>query len=135
MPSETGQPGVGRPLRDIEVRDILMLARAELSDPQDDLKQLYLWRYEYLATAAKAVVGAGGSLLVAVLAATFQHKSGATWWPPALGALGAVAVLGSGVYAYRRIRRIYREYVVAQELLGEAIRVQQFLRLYAPGEQ
>ncbi|MFD7160032.1 hypothetical protein ACFV9C_35960 [Kribbella sp. NPDC059898] len=122
-------------MRDIEVRDILVLARAELSDPQADLKQLYLWRYEYLATAAKAVVGAGASLLVAVLAAALQHKDGADWRPVIGGAIGAVLVLATGVFTYQRIRRIYREYVIAQELLSEAIRVQPFLRLYEAREQ
>lgn len=117
-------------MRDIEVRDILALARAELSEPQAELKQLYLWRYEYMATAAKAVVAAGASLVVAVLAAGLQHKSGAAWWPVLAGAVGAIAVLGFGVYTYRRIRRIYREYVIAQELLGEALLVRPFLRLY-----
>ena len=117
-------------MRDIEVRDILALARAEIADPREELKQLYMWRYEYLATAAKAVVGAGASLVVAVLAAALQHKSGSAWWPIWVGAFGAVAVLVVGVFTYRRIRRIYREYVIAQELLGEAVRVRSFLRLY-----
>jgi hypothetical protein len=122
-------------MRDIEVRDILVLARAELADPQAELKQLYVWRYDYLATAAKAVVGAGASLMVAVLAAAFQHKSDVSWWPGIVGAVGATAVLMSGVYTYRRIRKIYREYVIAQELLSEAVRVQPFLRLYGSREQ
>lgn len=125
---------VGGFVREIEVRDILALARAEIADPHDDLKQLYLWRHEYLATAAKAVVAAGASLLVAVLAAALQHKSGSAWWPMGLGLLGALGVLTSGVYTYRRTRRIYREYVVAQELLGEAVRVRSFLRLYETRE-
>jgi hypothetical protein len=117
-------------VRDIQVRDLLVLARADLATPQEHLKQLYLWRYEYISTAAKAVVGAGASLMVAVVAAAFQHEKGAAWWPILVGALGASVVLGAGVFAYRRIREIYREYVVAQELLAEAIGVQSFLRLY-----
>lgn len=121
-------------MREIEVRDILALARAEIVDPHEDLKQLYLWRHEYLATGAKAVVAAGASLLVAVLAAAFQHKSGSAWWPIGLGLLGAIVVIATGVFTFRRTRRIYREYVVAQELLGEAVRVRSFLRLYETRE-
>lgn len=120
-------------MRDIEVRDVLVLARADVAEPHAELKQLYLWRYEYLATAAKAVVGAGASLLVAVIAAALQHSAGDAWWPVLVGAVGALVVLGSGVYSYRRIRRIYRQYVVAQELLSEALGVRPFLRLYGTG--
>ena len=105
-------------MRDIEVRDILLLARAEVGEPKDEVRQLYQWRYEYLSTAAKATVGAGASLLVAVLAAALQHKDKDPWLPILLGLAGAVVVLTVGIFMYRGVRRIYREYVTAQELLG-----------------
>jgi hypothetical protein len=126
--AEQGGPAV----HDIEIRDVLTLARSEVTDAPGELKQLYLWRYDYLSTAAKAFVGAGGSLLVALVAATIQHKDGTPWLPIVYGYIGATLVLVFGIARYVRIRRIYREYLTAQSLLGEALAVKAFLRVYDP---
>jgi hypothetical protein len=117
-------------LKDIEVRDILILARAGGTDPSAELRQLYLWRYDHHATCAKAVVGTGASFLVAVLVASIKHTDGDAWFPLLLGGGGALVILLGGIGAFLRVRRIYREYVVAQELMALAIGMGPFLQRY-----
>jgi hypothetical protein len=119
-------------LSDIDIRTVLFLARADLEDASGELKQLYQWKYEYVSTSAKGIVAAGASLVVALVAATLQHKGHATWWPIIAGYIGAAIVLFAGGIIYRRLPLLYREYAEAQDLLSEAKQIAPFLQLYRP---
>lgn len=116
----------------IQISDVLRLARADLEDASSQLDQIYEWRYDHASTAAKAVVGLGASLLIALLAAALQHGAKSSWAPILAGTGGAVVILAIGLIAYRKLNGIYREYVVAHELLASALEVRTFLRRYNP---
>lgn len=115
----------------IEVRDILNLATVDADHARTELAKMYDWRHEYLSTAAKAIIGAGASLLVAMIAAATQHDSKDHWWPIGLGTAGAIIVVFYGVVSYARTNRIYREYITAQLVLDQALDVTTFLRRFA----
>jgi hypothetical protein len=119
-------------MSDLEIRDLLSLARAAIDDPHGELARLYDWRYDHASTGAKAILAAGGSLVVAMVAAALQHKSHTSWVPVAIGGSGAGLVVLIGIRSYLRVRNLYREYVDAMELLGLAIKIQTFLRRLGP---
>jgi len=117
---------------DIDVRVLLHLARAELEDAPSELRQLYQWKFDHMSTAAKGIVWAGASVLVAVVLGTVEHKGHSSWWPIGLGFVSAFIVLTVGAFRYAQVRNVYREYVEAQDLLSEALKMSSFLRLYRP---
>ena len=118
----------------IQISDVLRLARSDLEDASGQLDKMFDWRYDRATTTAKAMVGLGASIFLAVLAAVYQHNSKSSWTPVYWGAGGAAAVLVFGMIMYGRLRRIYREYVVAHELLASALRVRPFLKLVDPDD-
>jgi|ERR1035441_6426438 hypothetical protein len=61
-------------MRDINVRDLLDLVVSDVDNLHEKLSQLYLWKYDYAMTAAKATTAAGASFLVGLFIALLQAK-------------------------------------------------------------
>jgi hypothetical protein len=117
--------------RGVQIDDVLRLARADLDDASSQLDQIYEWQYDRATTSAKAIVGLGASLAIALVAAALAHGK-ASWLPIIGGAAGALVLIIAGIVVYMRVKLIYREYIAAHELLAEALEVRTFLRRYNP---
>lgn len=117
-------------MRDVEVRDLLELTALEVNDPHAKLTQLYLWKYDYSMTGAKALTAFGASLLVGLLIAVIGEKSHAIGAYIIAGFIGAGLTITVGAFRYLQIRGLSRQFMDAHYLLSELSRVQPFLLLY-----
>lgn len=117
-------------MRDLTVKDLLDLVDSEAPNPADRIERMYGWHFERSMTAVRLTLGLAATLLVAMLVALVQNKSGT---PDVLiggGFAAAAATATYGVYRFWELRRIHREYVASLRLLGEINPLGAFLRRY-----
>jgi hypothetical protein len=115
----------------IKIADLMALAAASSGDPSEHLAQVYTWKHERTALAAKAFAGVGTALALTPLLPIMQPSTVAIQWGWVAATWIAAAVLiliGAGIFLAGM--RIHAEYLNAQRLLAEFVEVQPFLRLY-----
>src|SRR6266567_7229507 len=117
-------------MRDIDVRDLLDLVVSDVADPHEKLSQLYLWKYDYAMTAAKATTAAGATFLVGLILALMQVKPHLTSRIIIAGFVGAGVLILVGILQYIRLRIIYKQFVAAHYLLSEVVKMREFLQLF-----
>jgi len=120
-------------MRDINVRDLLDLVGSDVDNPQEKLSQLYLWKYDYAMTAAKATTAAGASFLVGLFIALLQAKPHLATTEVVTGFIGAGVLIIIGIFQYIRLRAVSRQFIAAHYLLSEVVRMRPFLQLYRSG--
>lgn len=119
--------------RDVELRDLLDLTALEVDNPHEKLTQLYLWKYDYAMTGAKAITAAGASLLVGLIIAILQAQPHADLRPEILGISSAVVIILIGALRYISLRRISQQFMSAHYLLAEVSKLKPFLQRYRSG--
>jgi len=116
--------------QDINIRDLFDLIVSEVDDPHEKLSQLYLWKYDYAMSAAKATTAAGASFLVGLILAILEAKPHLGARDVIIGFVGSGLIIIVGIFQYMRLRSIYKQYVAAHYLLSEVARMRKFLQLY-----
>lgn len=114
----------------ITVRTIMDMVVADPDSAAGHLSKVYDWRYSERVTTAKALVGAASALVLTPLLPFLQSGSELTWWGAAVQYGSAVVLLAIGAGMYRSARRIHREFLAAQSLLGRLVEIRPFLRRY-----
>jgi hypothetical protein len=123
-------------MRDLQLRDLLDLVSSDVSDPEDRVFQMYAWHFEHTMTAVKIVLGAAGSLFVAVLIAFFKKDIKVPWWESAVAFVATFLATAYGVYLFLRLRSIHKQYVATLRLLSNVKALSPFIKLYqASGER
>jgi hypothetical protein len=117
-------------MHDVEVRDLLDLAALDVDSPDEKLTQLYLWKYDYTMTGAKALTAFGASLLVGLALAVVQEKSPQLGLYIIAGFVGAALTIAVGAFRYVRVRSLSSQYMAAHHLLSELSQIKPFLVLY-----
>jgi hypothetical protein len=124
------------PLRgpgDVEVRDLLDLTALEVDNPHDKLTQLYLWKYDYGMTGAKAITAAGASLFVGLIVVVLQAKPHTGIKPEVIGMISAGVIMSFGILRYLSLQAISRQFMSAHYLLSEVSKLKPFLQRYRSG--
>lgn len=124
------------PLRgpgDVKVQDLLDLTALEVDNPHDKLTQLYLWKYDYGMTGAKAVTAAGASLFVGLIVVILQAKPHTDLTPEIVGTVSAGVIMLFGVLRYLSLQTISRQFMSAHYLLSEVSKLKPFLQRYGAG--
>jgi hypothetical protein len=121
------------PLRgpgDVQVRDLLDLTALEVDDPHEKLTQLYLWKYDYGMTGAKAITAAGASLFIGLIVAILQAKPHTDIKPEVVGMVSAGVIMLIGILRYLSLQAISRQFMSAHYLLSDVSRLKPFLQRY-----
>jgi Na+/melibiose symporter-like transporter len=116
--------------RSVHVGDLVDLAIVETDDAHSMLTSLYAWKYEHIATSAKALAGAGSAIAIATLVPLTQIDPDAAieWgWMATSWISAAILILG-GILTFSFARRVHAEFVSAQALLAELIEIRAFLK-------
>ena len=124
------------PLRgpgDVKVQDLLDLTALEVDNPHDKLTQLYLWKYDYGMTGAKAITAAGASLFVGLIVVILQAKPHTDLKPEVVGTVSAGVIMLFGILRYLSLQAISRQFMSAHYLLSEVSKLKPFLQRYRGG--
>ena len=115
------------------MQDLLDLTALEVDNPHDKLTQLYLWKYDYGMTGAKATTAAGASLLVGLIVVILQAKPHTDIKPEIVGVISAGVIMLFGVLRYLSLQAISRQFMAAHYLLSEVSKLKPFLQRYRSG--
>lgn len=115
--------------RDVTIGNLVALVALAREKPEDHLKQIYIWKYDRQANAARALVALGASLVVAFIAALLANKVN-LGWPFFSGFVGALFILWLGFLRHAALTAITREYVAALGVIGTAEKMQNFVEQY-----
>lgn len=91
---------------------------------------MYEWHFERSMTTVKAMLGGAASIAAAVAIAYWKEELKVATWQPIGAVVGAIASASYGLWKFRELRNIHREYVAALALLRQFQGLAKFLRLY-----
>src|SRR5688572_2674069 len=100
-------------MQHLRVRELLDLARSDVPDVGTHLQKMYEWHFEHAMTTAKAILGAGASIVAAVVVAYWKQEIKVGNWQPVVALVFALITFFYGVVRYREVRAIHRQYVAA----------------------
>jgi hypothetical protein len=109
----------------LAVADIYQLAEARLDDAEARLEQMFSWRYDEEATAAKGAFSTAALILTPLLAAVFDANAEVEDWVAVAYGLSAGAAIAVGTFRLWRLHRVQHDYLTSLVVLG-------FLRPYFP---
>jgi len=117
-------------MKDLTLGDLLDLASAETTNPEQEIQQMYKWHFERGVTASKLVLSAGASLLAGLLISLFREELSLPQWQLGVAFCGIAVTLAYGAYRFFRTRQIHAEYVASLVLFRQMKPLAQFVRLY-----
>jgi hypothetical protein len=118
---------------DIELRNLLDLTAFEVDDPDEKLTQLYLWKYDRVMTASKAITATGASLIIGLIVAILQAKPHTDTKPEIIGISSAAVIILIGAVRYLSLQKISQQFMYAHYLLAEISKLKPFLQRYRSG--
>jgi hypothetical protein len=117
-------------MRALRVADVLDLAAAQSEGSEDRLQKVFDWQFERTMTSVRLLFGAAGSLIIALLAASFRKDASLHTWQIVVILFAAAVSASTGAAMLWRMRTMHREFLQALQLLNSAIRLGPLLARY-----
>lgn len=117
-------------MKDITLKELVDLAVADISEPNDRIEKMFEWHFERELTITKWLLGAAASIFVAMLISYYKQEFNVSTWQIILGIIIVLASFSYGIYRLWRLRNIHKQFVSALKLLKELTNIAPFLQAY-----
>lgn len=116
----------------ISIEALMRLVAVDNAAASEHVTKVYEWKYSEATTTAKSLVAGGFALFLPLLLPVLQPDSESPLSPLGLWivVLSAALLIVLGGILFVSARRLHREYLAAQTLLGQLKEIRPFLHLY-----
>lgn len=112
------------------MKELVDLAVSEIPEPESRIQKMFEWNFERDMTLARSLVGVAASIFVAIAVALFRNEIQLAWWWVLIVITSAMVVFAVGLYRFRQVRNVHKQFVSALKLHQELHQVAPFLKAY-----
>lgn len=117
-------------MKDLDFNDMFELAIVEIDNPNEQLTHIYQWYFERAIVSIKLTFGLGGSLVLSLLLAMFNENFKISTVQFGILMIGSGIIIIYGMYRFRSLRNLHKEYIYSLSLLKKLIPLVPFLKQY-----